>query len=136
MVRKMFGSKRWKWRKVEANYIIRSFVSCTLHKTIFLWSNKEDKLKGAYSIHGRNGNAYVFFGRAERRDNSEELSIDGKTMLQYVLGKSVNNCVIYSDQNQALVNTTMKLPFENLRISFTSLVNISSSWRTVFHGGI
>jgi hypothetical protein len=51
-----------KWQEAREDGIIRSFITSILHKILLGYQVKEDEMGGAWSTHGRNGDAYNISG--------------------------------------------------------------------------
>jgi hypothetical protein len=73
-----------KWREAEEDCILRSFITCTLHRILLGWSNNTDEMGRARSTNGRDEKCIQNFEgkRPHRRHRSND-----RITLHWILGK-------------------------------------------------
>jgi hypothetical protein len=102
-----------KWREAGEDYIMRSFITCTLRHTWLGWSNQGAEVHGTCSTHGRDEKCIQNFGRELKGRALENLDVDRRIILEWILGKQDGVLWIgftwLRVQWRALLNTVMNL---------------------------
>jgi hypothetical protein len=83
--RRIFEEGR-KWREGGEDHIMRSFVTCTLHQNIIrAFKSRRMRWAGHVTCMRDMRNAYnVFVRKPEGKNNSEELCVDGRILLEWI----------------------------------------------------
>jgi hypothetical protein len=116
---RIFGPKReevaGEWRRLHNVELHDLYASPDIIRVV---TSRSMRWEGHVALIGDMRNAYnIFIGKPERREYSEDLDVDGKIILERILGKVGWEGVYWMhlaqdwDQGLDLVNTVMNLQF-------------------------